>query len=410
MLGRNVVQSGPEAWGLPQDRLSRRARAVAGLEIVGTPPEERFDRITRMARLMFRAPIATITIFDGDTAWFKSADGFDGRQAPLSQVFCSTTADTGERLIVENAAEDRRFRNLPGVTGKAHVRFYAGEPLVDRHGEVVGSFCVYDDRPRVFRPDELELFQELAAWAQAELIERTDLARAKEVQEALLPGRTPHMPGYELAATCTPSFNVGGDYYDWARTDYGTALGVADVMGKGSAAAIMGATVRAALRTASELTERDRDGRYRLDKVMSGLARIVTGDLLRTNIFVTVFLAHLEESTGRVDFADAGHGFCLVVAPDGGFRRISGTDLPLGIEPRGSWGQGSFTLAPSETMLIFSDGLFDLFGGADDALRHIALLATEHPDPNDLVDTIAGLATAATAVDDVTAIVVRRQA
>lgn len=123
------------------------------------------------------------------------------------------------------------------------------------------------------------------------------------------------MPGYVLAATCTPSFSVGGDYYDWARTDYGTALGVADVMGKGSAAAIMGATVRAGLRTASELTERDRDGRYRLDQVMSGMARIVTGDLLRTNIFVTVFLAHLEETTGRVDFADAGHGFCLVVSP-----------------------------------------------------------------------------------------------
>lgn len=60
-------------------------------------------------------------------------------------------------------------------------------------------------------------------------------------------------------------------------------------------------------------------------------------------------------------------------------------------------------------MLIFSDGLFDLFGGAADALQHIALLAMEHPDPNDLVDTIAALASAATAVDDVTAIVVRRQ-
>ena len=398
-------------WGLPpEDAASRQARAVARLDIVGTPPEERFDRITRMARLMLAAPISTLAIFDGDTAWFKSVDGFARREVPLREAFCAVTGQTRERLVVNDAVRDPRFRSLPDVAGKANLRFYAGQPLLDRNGQVVGSFCVYDVVPRVFTPEQEAAFAELAAWAQAELLQTSDMERAREVQKALLPVQVPRMAGYAMAATSLPSFHIGGDYYDWLRTDYGTAIGLADVMGKGTAAAIMSATTRSGLRTAAELTRRDADGRFQLGRIMSNLGRILSLDLARADMFVTVFLAHLEQSTGRVDFADAGHGFCLVTAPDGSFRRVSGDGLPLGIDPEGRWSQSTFTLDPGETMLIFSDGLFDLFGGTSTSFEGIAQLMAANQDPQKLVDTIAVLASAGTSLDDVTAVAVRRTA
>jgi phosphoserine phosphatase RsbU/P len=415
LLGEHHYPSRPEAaspatgsWIAPLDGEQRRAMALAGLGILDTPTEERFDRITRLARKVFHISIAGITLLDGERAWFKSIDGYPERQMARKDTFCGVTGELGQQLVVPDASMDPRFTSLPGVTGASHIRFYAGEPLLDQHGDVVGVFCLYDDKPRALGVEELELFEELASWARQELLQTSDMERAREVQYALLPADKPDMPGYQLAATCTPSQHVGGDYYDWARTDYGTAAGIADVMGKGEGAAILTATIRAALRLASFTAEKDAAGRYDLGQVMSRIATIVEPDLTSTSTFATVFLTHIEAATGRVDFADAGHGFCLVTGPDTSVRLIRGNDLPLGVLPGSGWTQDTFVLAPGETMLIFSDGLFDLFGGTTDALEEIGTMVRSYPAPEQLIDAISLLAREGKALDDVTAVAVRR--
>jgi sigma-B regulation protein RsbU (phosphoserine phosphatase) len=422
-VGEQAVQARPAArkaspmesrgadtrsWIRPLDDEQRRSLGLAGLDILDTPNEERFDRITRLARKVFRTSIAGITLLDGDRAWFKSIDGFPERQMLRKETFCGITGELGRQLVVPDATRDARFASLPGVTGAANIRFYAGKPLLDQHGDMVGVFCLYDNKPRTLGPEELELFEELASWARQELLRTTDMERAKDVQAALLPAEKPIMPGYGLAATCAPSQHVGGDYYDWARTDYGTAAGVADVMGKGEGAAILTATIRAAIRLASFTADRDPSGRYDLGQVMSRIAAIVEPDLITTSTFATVFLTHIEAATGQIDFADAGHGFCLVTGAEGTVRLIRGSDLPLGVLPGSGWTQGTFTLAPGETMLIFSDGLFDLFGGTADAIQDIAAMVRSYDTPELLIEDISLLAREGKALDDVTAVAVRR--
>ncbi|MDO9496703.1 MAG: GAF domain-containing protein, partial [Nocardioides sp.] len=114
----------------------RRQRAVESLQI----PErgnERYDRITRLARTLFAAPMTSITILDGDRAWFPSSQGIDADEVPRSETFCDTTTDLGKLLVVGDAAHDPRFGQLPSVRDGA-VRFYAGHPLRDAIGNVVG--------------------------------------------------------------------------------------------------------------------------------------------------------------------------------------------------------------------------------------------------------------------------------
>lgn len=131
-------------------------------DILDTPYEERFDRVTRLARKIFRAEMATIALIDGSRQWFKSHVGVPGRETPRRGSFCEVTVERAAPLVVGDARVHPGFARSPFVMGEPFIRFYAGAPLICADGYALGTLCVMDREPRAFSDHELEILVELA--------------------------------------------------------------------------------------------------------------------------------------------------------------------------------------------------------------------------------------------------------
>jgi diguanylate cyclase (GGDEF)-like protein len=153
---------------LPENE-SQRLKALHALDILDTPPEERFDRLTRVARRLFNAPIALMSLVDTDRQWFKSRPGLDYPETPRDYSFC-THAILGEGVfVVPDALKDDRFRDSPLVTSFPEIRFYAGCPVRAPDGSALGTLCVIDHEPREIEKDDVDALRDLAAMAEQEL-------------------------------------------------------------------------------------------------------------------------------------------------------------------------------------------------------------------------------------------------
>ena len=158
----------------------RRLDALRRLGLLDTPPEERFDRITRTAQRLLGTPIALITLVDADRLWFKSRQGVPAQQTDLKAAFCAQAVTSDEPLAVADALDDARFAANAMVTGEPFLRAYAGVPL-HAGGQRVGTLCVMHGETRTFTAADLDLLRDLARWAESEL-DRSELATALAAQ------------------------------------------------------------------------------------------------------------------------------------------------------------------------------------------------------------------------------------
>ena len=164
--------------------LNERQRLVA-LERTGlldSPPEEAFDRLTWLAARSLDAPVALMTLLTPTRQWFKSRVGLDLAETPRSWAFCNHTIMQKQVFSVSDLAKDPRFADNPAVRGEPHFRFYAGAPVLDEDGFVVGSLCVIDHKPRRLDESEERAIQALAALASDEVRLR---ALDRKLREAL---------------------------------------------------------------------------------------------------------------------------------------------------------------------------------------------------------------------------------
>lgn len=153
----------------PGDEAPRLA-ALRSLYVLDTPPEERFDRITRLAARIFGVPIALITLVDEDRQWFKAREGLDVAETPRDLSFCAhAILNPGDIMVVPDARLDPRFCHNPLVTGEPRIRFYAGHPLLTAEGLPLGSLCLIDRAPRELTAEDRGALQDLARIAEAEL-------------------------------------------------------------------------------------------------------------------------------------------------------------------------------------------------------------------------------------------------
>jgi diguanylate cyclase (GGDEF)-like protein len=148
---------------------TRRLRSLHNLRILDTDPEERFNRITRLARRLFGVPIALVSLVDRDRQWFKSSQGLQACETGREISFCGHAILQEATFVVEDAREDSRFADNPLVTGEPNIRFYAGHPVHGPDGQRVGTLCVIDQQPRTFAPSEIESLMELASMVDREL-------------------------------------------------------------------------------------------------------------------------------------------------------------------------------------------------------------------------------------------------
>ncbi|CAI3788899.1 hypothetical protein AHFPHNDE_02584 [Pseudomonas sp. MM227] len=146
-----------------------RVHALHALNILDTRPEERFDRLTRLARRLFDVPIALVSLVDSDRQWFKSCQGMAATETPRDVSFCAHAILSDQILMIPDAGSDERFHDNPLVTGEPRIRFYAGCPLKVGNGSNVGTLCLLDTRPRVLDAEERGLLLDLASMAEREI-------------------------------------------------------------------------------------------------------------------------------------------------------------------------------------------------------------------------------------------------
>jgi phosphoserine phosphatase RsbU/P len=235
-----------------------------------------------------------------------------------------------------------------------------------------------------------------------------DQRAAQRIQARLLPSRLPALRGLDLAAHYSPFRQVGGDYYDAVALDDARVLvTVADVSGKGTAAALLTANVQALLHFS-------RERETRLDVIADAINRHLVRHT-ESSRFVTMVIAVVDLREGRLSYVNAGHNPPIGIDGEGRPLRLDATGLPLGMMDGRPYTTGEVELTPGTRFLFYTDGLTEQRNGRDEMFGDdralAALRSTARGTASDLiaatVDAVTRFARGADAEDDMTLLALR---
>lgn len=266
---------------------------------------------------------------------------------------------TGEALIIPDVRLDPRYvEGRPGTLSEMTLPIFVA-------GEVVGAFNVESDRVGAFTRQDEEILRFFAA-AAAQSIEKAVMHRqvlekrriehqlkiAREVQDGLLPHTSPSVPGYDIAAVNVPTWEIGGDYYDYIPQPHeGLGLAIADVSGKGIPAALIMATFRAALRAEC--------GRLADPAVnMKSVNAILKGSIDDSK-FVTAIYGILDPPRGRFLFVNSGHNPPLLLRSGGTTESPTEGGPPLGVIEDTDAPMCSVTMERGDVLALYTDGVIE---------------------------------------------------
>ncbi|MER8267971.1 GAF domain-containing SpoIIE family protein phosphatase [Streptomyces griseus] len=367
------------AGGVRQDGLPAalsdpaRVAAVRATGLLDTGAEEVFDDLASLAARITGTGRAFVTLVDADRSFWKSCVGVDlaeviDRQSPVEQSFCYFLVGLGgSPFVVDDAAADPRTASHP-ATGPMSIGAWAGYPLLDADGRVLGSFCVIDDAPRTWSPSDLTTLATLARSVSAEVRMRQMLTASEKahqksadlahtLQAGLLPAALRRVPGIEAAASYMPASNtartdieVGGDFYDLFRThgdNYAAVLG--DVCGKGVQAAQVSSMARYTIRADASDTGSPAELLTRLNTAMIAQSA--------PRFLTAVYAAfHLTPAGAEGTLTLAGHPPALVRRAEGHVQPLGEAGTLLGVLPRLDLADTPFELGPGDLLLLYTDG------------------------------------------------------
>ncbi|WP_261993248.1 PP2C family protein-serine/threonine phosphatase, partial [Streptomyces sp. adm13(2018)] len=398
---------------------SRPGGRGAGDRPAGHRAEEVFDDLASLAARITGTGRAFVTLVDADRSFWKSCVGVDldkpaDRESPVEQSFCYFLVEAGGApFVVDDAATDPRTAAHPAV-GPMNIGAWAGYPLLDDQGHVLGSFCVIDDSPRSWSAADLTTLATLARSVSAEMRMRQMLTAAQEahqksadlahtLQAGLLPSALRAIPGMEAAASYLPAslsartdIEVGGDFYDLFRThgeNYAAVMG--DVCGKGVQAAQVSSMARYTVRADAADTGTPVELLTRLNAAM--LAQSAP------RFLTAVYAAfHLTPAGAAGTITLAGHPPALIRRADGSVQELGTPGTLLGILGRLHLSGTPFQLAPGDLLLLYTDGAIEarprpgtapqdagaVFGETDLAQ---ALAATHTMDATATIDHLTGV-------------------
>ncbi len=319
--------------------------------------DEAFERFVRLVRHQLSVPVALVTLVSAEEQVFPGAAGLpepyqSERRTPLSHSFCQHVVASSEPLVVEDARRHPLVRHNLAVPD-LHVVAYAGTPLVDADGRVIGSLCAIDSQPRHWTDTDLAVLTDLAGACSSELQLRIMTARAAQaadvaarewqrtqqlleerssvaetLQRAMLP-QLPEPDGLQLAGRYLPAHGndrVGGDWFDgFCTADDVTVLAIGDTVGHDIAAAADMSQLRTLLRGyAVDRGEVPSDTMQRLDRAMARLP---------VSAIASIVLARIDPTRPRRDHATVlPAGSTLLLYTDGLIeRRSTGQDIDAGI-------------------------------------------------------------------------------
>jgi diguanylate cyclase (GGDEF)-like protein len=168
---------------VPRDETARLA-ALHTSGLLGTPDDYPLDCLTNLGAQLFGVPICTVSLVDADRQWFKSCVGLGVTHTSRDISFCGHVIANGLFLIVEDTLRDVRFADNPLTADGHRIRFYAGYPIRGETGEVLGTLCLMDVKPRAFPARKVRLLRELTVLVQVVLANRrTSLAQTALVSK-----------------------------------------------------------------------------------------------------------------------------------------------------------------------------------------------------------------------------------
>ncbi len=406
---------------------TQRLAAVRRYQVLDTPPDGAFERITSLAARLFDVPISIVSIVDADRIWFKSHHGVDAEQIDREPGLCASAVLQSGPWLVNDARNDPRTLANPLVAGELGLQFYAGVPLTTHDGYNLGTLCIIDQQPRELTEaqvasltdlaqvvmDELEL--RLAARRTVEL--ESQLRRgaedvARTLQHSLLPPRVPEIPGLDIAARyhVANADQVGGDFYDVVPdADGGCAIVVGDACGKGTAAAAMTGTARWVLRATVAEAWTPAGALARLNTV---IVRAHDGGDDGDGDYCTaalVAVAPVCEGQTTVTVGLAGHPHPLLVRADGTVERVGVTSPVVGWTLEASYRESGIAMRSGDLLVLFTDGTLEVVAGhgATDDTQVRALLAPLAGRPaEDVARSLDEVLSAVTLRDDAAFVVV----
>jgi signal transduction histidine kinase/ActR/RegA family two-component response regulator len=142
----------------------QRLKALHRYQVLDTPPEANFDRITNLAARLFDVPITLVSLVDEFRTWFKSCYGFDTHEVDRESSICSLAILDNNVLVIPDTREDARCAGMPLTRTEPGLRFYAGAPLITQDGFILGTLCLLDSKPRQeFNSEQIATLKDLAA-------------------------------------------------------------------------------------------------------------------------------------------------------------------------------------------------------------------------------------------------------
>ncbi|MBI5764364.1 MAG: SpoIIE family protein phosphatase [Planctomycetes bacterium] len=375
---------------------SQRIASLRALKVLDTPPEERFDRITRLAARILNAPLAYVSMVDTDRQWFKSSQGLSSCETRRDVSFCGHAILNEGPLIVPDTLADPRFADNPLVIGEPFIRFYVGCPLNGPGGMKVGTLCVADRKPRELTSAQLHTLRDLAglverelnladviqlqeqlleaeeqtviaekarADALAKLVESQaylarELAEASAYVQSLLPEP---LDGDVRTRWCfRPCSQLGGDAfgYHWLDDNH-FAIYLIDVCGHGVGSALLSVSAMNALRSESLPNTDFRDP----CQVLAGLNHAFPMDC-HDNRFFTIWYGVFNRKTRELHYASGGHPPALLLT--GSDRKTASAhllatdNLFIGLDAIDALSSQTIQLGPFAQLFIFSDGAYEI--------------------------------------------------
>lgn len=137
--------------------------------LLDTPPDERFDRITRLAQKYFNVPITLVSLVDKERQWFKSNIGMPAKETARDVSFCGHAILGSDIFLVPDAHIDERFSDNPLVVGPPNICFYAGLPLAGNDGSKIGTLCIVDTSPHELSSEDISVMRDLADIVESEI-------------------------------------------------------------------------------------------------------------------------------------------------------------------------------------------------------------------------------------------------
>lgn len=282
-------------------------------------------------------------------------------------------------------------RRLIGIFDVEHTEFDAFSPArVQLLEALAGHIATAIENARLFQQERLEKERVLM-----------ELGEARQIQGGLFPAQSPEVSGFTFEATCIPCREVGGDWFDYLPLDHGrVAVMLADVSGKGMAAALLMSSTRSILRLLSDGSPPG--------EVLQRINRILLKDLPASR-FVTMIYAVLDTVHRRLVFANAGHPYPLLIGPTGARFLETEAGFPLGIRD-GAFAEREVQMPAGSRLVLYSDGLSEATNPSGEEygtarMRHHLDSASATVDS--LLLDVRGFLSDSPASDDLTVVMIR---